>query len=690
MSGKADKAPGRRLSRRQTIPLLLAILLLATFLRFWQLDTLPPGLYHDEAYNGLDALSLIRGATFPIFYEGWELYAQDAHATRPPTPTRFPLFFEGNYGREPLHIYLMALSISLLGATPFAIRAVPAAAGVLAVLTTYLAATAIFNERQRPAPGAAAYATRLALLAALAMAILYPAVTFSRFGLRAMVFVPVETMAIYCFWRGLAVAGEQESRKGGGMGWFVGGGFFLGLGLYVYAAGRLLPLLFVGFVLFWFWRDRQALRRYWPQVAVMATTAVLVAVPLLLFFARYPYFFVFRIAYVANKGKGTVAGKPWLTWLGNLGRVFRGLFWLGETHLRHNLPGRPYLDGVQATFFLAGVFQTVRRRWPLRAFFLLLWLLVMLLPTILSGDAPHFGRMTGAAPAISILIALGATWLWQQVASRVSFSGRFLVALLTLFLFLASAALTVRDYFGRYAGHPQLPGKNGFYLHDWRLGQFAAAQPAESVLYLTPAQEEMATIYFALGGDFDRLRSYNGDEGVVPAGEPGASIVYFVRPAAVQSLANLQAFFPDLLVGETQHNFLPVWVTAASPRPQPQHTAGHNWGNKIRLYGWSLAQQEQRVTVTLYWQALAGMVQNYTAFVHLLDGSGPPVAQKDRSPAGYPTAAWQPGELVVDRYTIDLPADFAAGEYTLQTGFYTLPAVEPLGETAVLGKVVVR
>ncbi len=37
-----------------TYSLLFTALLLAGFLRLWQLDTLPLGLYHDEAYNGLD------------------------------------------------------------------------------------------------------------------------------------------------------------------------------------------------------------------------------------------------------------------------------------------------------------------------------------------------------------------------------------------------------------------------------------------------------------------------------------------------------------------------------------------------------------------------------------------------------------------------------------------------------------
>ncbi|MBK9054198.1 MAG: glycosyltransferase family 39 protein [Chloroflexi bacterium] len=276
--------------------LLILALFAAAFLRFWQLDSLPPGLYHDEAYYALDALSLLEGKTFPIYYEGWELYAQDAHAQRPATPTRFPIFFEGNYGREPLHVYLLALSIKLFGATPFAIRLVVALSGVLAVWTTYLAAGALFGERElvgtgrnsrELSPKPSKLKTQnskletqsyLPALAAFALAILYPALTFSRFGIRAMHFVPIETLAVYCFWRGISagMGGRGDAARGrqseGVIGrwyapetwnlkpqtlWFIGAGFFLGLGLYSYAAARLLPLLFVVFVPLWFWWDRE-------------------------------------------------------------------------------------------------------------------------------------------------------------------------------------------------------------------------------------------------------------------------------------------------------------------------------------------------------------------------------------------------------------------------------------------------
>ena len=214
------------LSRRWTAVALLLIVLLAAFLRLWQLDAVPPGLYHDEAYNGLDALSLIQGKTFPQFYEGWELYAQDAHGDNPPTPARFPIFFEGNYGREPFHIYLMALSIWLLGPSPQAIRLVPALAGAVAVVTTFWAAKMLVVEKRDRIETERGWLIPLVpLLAAFFVAILYPAVHFSRFGIRPMLFVPLETITVAFFWHGIGYSSKEKKNQL----LFFAGGLFLGL-----------------------------------------------------------------------------------------------------------------------------------------------------------------------------------------------------------------------------------------------------------------------------------------------------------------------------------------------------------------------------------------------------------------------------------------------------------------------------
>ncbi len=670
--------------------LLLSALLLAAFLRLWQLSDLPPGFYHDEAYNGLDALSLVQGKTFPQFYEGWELYAQDAHGDNPPTPARFPTFFEGNYGREPLHIYLMALSIWLFGPTPFAVRLVPALAGVLAVFTTYLAAREMVNGQWSMVNGQSS----MPLLAAFFMAILLPAIHFSRFGLRMMPFVVVETLVVYFFWRG--VNGAQENRQcrcatalplsivNRQLIPFVLAGLFLGLGVYVYAAGRVLPLLFALFVPLWFWRDKEA-RWLWPQVAMMAVVSFLTALPLLIYFARYPYFFSFRMAYVANKGKGVVEGRPLLTWLLNVGRVIGGLFWQGETHLRHNLPGRPFLDPIQAILFLLGLVYILRQKFNLRALFLLLWLIVMLLPSILSGDAPHFGRMSGALPAIAIILAIGLTKLVQLLTSRLPVHhSPFTIhhsPFIILLLLSASLFFTIRDYFILYANHPQLA--TDFYLPDWELGQYAAAQPPDAALYFTPTQEEMATIYFALA-DPERLRSYSGGQGLIPAGDEGKTAVYLLHPAAAQALAELQAFFPTGFVAETRPNFLAFHVPASAPRLLVENETAVSFADAILLRGWSLEQTPDALTVTLAWQAQTPLAADYTAFVHLLDETGEVAAQLDRPPAGYPTSDWRVGEIIQDTYRVPLPPDLLPGRYTVQTGFYRWPELVRLGETAVL------
>ena len=62
--------------------LLALILCLALALRLWRLDSVPPGLTHDEASNGHDAAAVLRGVR--------------------------PIYFTVGYGHEPLYPYSVA------------------------------------------------------------------------------------------------------------------------------------------------------------------------------------------------------------------------------------------------------------------------------------------------------------------------------------------------------------------------------------------------------------------------------------------------------------------------------------------------------------------------------------------------------------------------------------------------------
>ena len=86
---------------------------------------------------------------------------------------------------------------------------------------------------------------------------------------------------------------------------------------------------------------------------------------------------------------------------------------------------------------------------------------------------------------------------------------------------------------------------------------------------------------------------------------------------------------------------------------------------------------ETRVlTLTLAWQVVEPVVQDYTVFVHVLDGDGARVAQRDTRPCdgACPTNTWQPGRVIEDRYYLELaqdggaPAQLAVGLYLLESG----------------------
>ncbi|MDQ7030686.1 MAG: DUF2142 domain-containing protein [Ardenticatenia bacterium] len=83
------------------------------------------------------------------------------------------------------------------------------------------------------------------------------------------------------------------------------------------------------------------------------------------------------------------------------------------------------------------------------------------------------------------------------------------------------------------------------------------------------------------------------------------------------------------------------------------------------------------ITITLTWLATAVPSKDYTVFVHVVPAGQQtvPVVQADAPPRqGFmPTAAWRPGDLVPDTYTLHLPVDVPPGMYDLLVGLYEPP-----------------
>ncbi len=108
------------------------------------------------------------------------------------------------------------------------------------------------------------------------------------------------------------------------------------------------------------------------------------------------------------------------------------------------------------------------------------------------------------------------------------------------------------------------------------------------------------------------------------------------------------------------------------------------------------------LALTLYWQAEGESSMPYAVSVQLLDENGVLRAQNDQQPGGgaFPTTSWVQGEVLVDTYQLEMPADLTPGRYELIVRMYdpatlaALPATgadgSPAGEGLALATIQVR
>jgi 4-amino-4-deoxy-L-arabinose transferase-like glycosyltransferase len=554
------------------------VVLVAAAFRLWQIDSLPPGLFGDEATDGLDALDVLAG--------------------------RGAVFFPANFGREGLHMWIVAGMFRLLGVVPLAIRLPSVVAGVLTVLATYWLGRELVTAYLRDRPATGTHETLLGwvpLLSALYLATSYWHVHFSRFGIRG-VFTPLcGALAFAAFWRAVNCGDAHPPRRS--YAWFALSGFFLGLATHFYTASRFFPLFVGGFLTVQLvvayatrQRARALLHRHLWGIVLLFAVAALVFAPLGLYFIQHPGSFAQRASAVTAFSSESPWARMAQAAVANVAQfVVPGA---GDPEQFYNLPGRAVFEPLTALLALIGIVLVLWRWRQAAALFLLLWFPALLVPSFLATDRwPTLPRVLGVIPGVYFFPAIGlagAAALVVRLAQgrqppaenqdRFTPLARNLASLVIAAALLLHAAGTYRDYFRTWG--PSQATFDAFEGDMTAAWQWLRDHPAVGHVYLSSDMfrhptfmllHEQATVQTYFQHSNPNLSWFDGRQALPlpPAGQPATYLVGASAPLGnLAQVPGLQ--LRDQILAPDGSPALTVFELPAGTAAQPPITAGQS------------------------------------------------------------------------------------------------------------------
>jgi hypothetical protein len=162
---------------------------------------------------------------------------------------------------------------------------------------------------------------------------------------------------------------------------------------------------------------------------------------------------------------------------------------------------------------------------------------------------------------------------------------------------------------------------------------------------------------------------------VVPPGAPA--------PTALRIVAGLYDAATSQRLPSTQGDAVALGeVLVLSDADALPSATRIDFDGKLALVGFELGTRTlhpgDTLDVTLWWEALAPMTQDYVVFVHLLLPPDTVWAQRDQMPqtGAARTSTWQVGDRIEDTYTLALPPEAPPGIYRIEIGVYDKDSFE--------------
>jgi len=377
--------------------LIILVLVLAAFLRFWQIGNFPVGFTADEAAQGYTAYSVLRTGR-----DEWGIWL-------PLVPRSFGDF------KPPLYTYLTIPLIAIFGLNEFSVRLPSAILGTLSVLFTIFLVQELFKKTSY---------SYYSILAGFLLAISPWHVSLSRGAFEANLTTFFLTVGFWFFLKGL-----REPK------FLLPSALMFGLNLFSYHSARLISPFFLGFLIWWG-------RKKFPQKVIrhMLLSGLVFA-----FFSVLMVISLFRgggtrVSDIGIFSAGIEMPKLFInSYLSYFSPEF--FFTKGAKEATYGMmPGRGVLYLFELPFLILAVFALVKK-WDKNFLPIIVWLILAPIPASLSrGVGYHANRVAIIMPAVQIFSAYGFCFLLSLSSKykKVIVSLVGLIIMISVFSFLWS------------------------------------------------------------------------------------------------------------------------------------------------------------------------------------------------------------------------------------------------------------
>ncbi len=421
-----------------SILLFCVILLIAVFLRSYQISNLPPSLNWDEVSIGYNAYSIFKTAS-----DEWGQFL----------PLSFRAF--GDY-KLPLYIYLDVPFVAVLGLNEIAVRFPSLLSGIGLVLLVFL----ILKELTK--------SLHLALWGMFISAILPWLVIFSRIALEANLALFMTTASFYLF---------LLAQRKKGLLFF--SAILLGLSAFSYNSSRVLILPFLLMIVFLF-RPFEKKKIFIPLIILLLFVSVAFFQATMVDSGeRYRWTTILDEGAITEINQlrgssGLPSGLNRLThnkvtyfiveasknYVAHFNPNF--LFLNGGSNFQFSVPGTGQIYLILLPLMLPGIWKMAkeRKKWQL---LILGWMLIAPIPGAITRDAPHALRTIFLTIPLIFCAVMGIKLIRDLLSLRVFIS----LAIITVLILIGNTYTFWQNYNGGYR-------KN--YSWSWQYGYKQAVE----------------------------------------------------------------------------------------------------------------------------------------------------------------------------------------------------------------------